>query len=361
MPSCGKIGRRVGVIDEIAVQRRLVATADEPDGIALQPVDRQRVFLAQLCGQFGIGGVAQLFSGRPEVAAAGGEVQIAAHVIAVADRDAAIVVAEIGGESDGIFVGRGLPDRLFRLGDANDRIAQHAADSGGGQSLEVLRPGRRGPFGQIDAALVAENDFRDFGRAGGGRNRDFDPRVGAEGAVRVEADRPDAQPVRDGVIKPVFMRREAEYAPLRRGVAPGFRPRAVELRAGDIDAGTRAGRRRRKPDCGETGKAVIIGPQIGAVQAETMDQAGLAIGDEKRFRVRIIGQTAQRGARIGFSAGDDIGEQGNLAREAVDLPDRSRPAARPPLPGHEARAGGPEPDALNLAVWHRRDDGEPIG
>ncbi len=98
MPARGRIGGRVGVIDEIAVQRRLVAPADQPDRAALQSVDRRRIGLADPGGELGVLGLAQPLARRPQEAAAGGGVEIAAHVIAVADGDAAIVVAEISGK-----------------------------------------------------------------------------------------------------------------------------------------------------------------------------------------------------------------------------------------------------------------------
>ena len=77
------------------------------------------------------------------------------------------------------------------------------------------------------------------------------------------------------------MRCEAEHPPLRRGVAPGLGPRTVELSARNIGAARGSRRRRRKPDGGVAGDAVIVGAEIGAVQTEAMDEAALTVGDEE--------------------------------------------------------------------------------
>ena len=62
---------------------------------------------------------------------------------------------------------------------------------------------------------------------------------------------------------------------------------------GDVDRLLRGPGNGRQLLRGAPGDAVIVGTEIGAVQAHAMDEAGLAIGDEQRLRLRIEGEPAE--------------------------------------------------------------------
>ncbi len=210
-----------------------------------------------------------------------------------------------------------------------DKASKSCAPVGAGRSARNIRPSSSKAIFEISV-----------GPAAGGTAISI--RASApKRAVRIEADRPDAQALRDRVIEPAVMDGEAEDASLRRGVAPGRRPGAVELRAADAGGGP-GGRGRRKTDDRKPGEAVVVAAEIGAVQADAMDQPAFAVGDEQRFRRLVIGEAAQRGARVA----PDVGEQRDAAIGAVDLPQGARPAAFAPLPRHEARVGPALADAF---------------
>src|ERR1700737_3960877 len=79
-----------------------------------------------------------------------------------------------------------------------------------------------------------------------------------------------------------------------------------------------------------------------------MDKAGTALSDEDLLGERIEREPAERGDALGGRI--DGREQRHLAGNAVDSPDRPRPAAlvgRTELAGQELRAARPGMDALD--------------
>ena len=203
--------------------------------------------------------------------------------------------------------------------------------------------------------------FEISGRTGGRRHGKLDHRVVAERAVGIEPDRPDLQPVGYCVVEPLLEDGEPENAALRRRIVPGRRLGAVELRAGDVQAGRRCPGHRRQTLRRASGDAVVVAAKLAAVQAVAVDQAGFAIGDEQRFGVRIVDEAAERGAGIAPATERDIGEQADLPGRAVDLPDRSGSALRAPQAGHESRVRRADLDVQRLAVRARRDNRQSIG
>jgi hypothetical protein len=84
---------------------------------------------------------------------------VADCIIVVTDGDAAIAIAQLERESDGVFIGFRLPNSLCtRLG-VDDRVTQHTANSFRRQPLEVEGADRIGPLGQEHAAALVEQDF----------------------------------------------------------------------------------------------------------------------------------------------------------------------------------------------------------
>ncbi|MBV9559389.1 MAG: hypothetical protein JOY90_02840 [Bradyrhizobium sp.] len=79
------------------------------------------------------------------------------------------------------------------------------------------------------------------------------------------------------------MNRNAKDAPRRGSEIPGRGITAVEARACDVDRLLRAPGDSRQLLSGAPGNAVIVSAEIGAVEAEAMDEAGLAIGNEQRL------------------------------------------------------------------------------
>ena len=91
-----------------------------------------------------------------------------------------------------------------------------------------------------------------------------------------------------------------------------------------------------------------------------MDQPAFAIGDIERLRAWIVSKSAKRRAGIALAVNRHRREQADQPGDAIDLPDRSRPAARPPLPRHERRILATALHALRLAIRPRRDDRQPV-
>ena len=183
-------------------------------------------------------------------------------------------------------------------------------------------------------------------RACRGRHRELDDGVIAERRP-AEADGPDLHAVGDRVEEATVMDGEAEDAPL--GDAQ-FRSLDRRCRTAGLTSigplrGPGNGRQLLR---GASGHAVIVGTEIGAVQAHAMDEAGLAIGDEQRLRLRIESEPAEGSPGIRPVPGRHIGEQADTRARPVDLPDRA--GGRPAVP--EARHEG-RVRAL-LLTWRTR-------
>ena len=116
---------------------------------------------------------------------------------------------------------------------------------------------------------------------------------------------------------------EAKDAPLGGREIPGRWIAAVEPRACDVDRLLRGPGNGRQLLRGASGHAVIVGTEIGAVQAHAMDEAGLAIGDEQRLRLRIESEPAEGSSGIGLFPVVTLGEQADARARPVDLPDRA--------------------------------------
>ena len=122
---------------------------------------------------------------------------------------------------------------------------------------------------------------------------------------------------------------KAEDAPLGGRGIPGRRIAAVEPRACDVDRLLRGPGNGRQLLRGASGHAVIVGTEIGAVQAHAMDEAGLAIGDEQRLRLRIESEPAEGSPGIRPVPGRHIGEQADTRARPVDLADQAGAARGP--------------------------------
>ena len=157
------------------------------------------------------------------------------------------------------------------------------------------------------------------------------------------------------------MHGEAEDTALRRRDVPRRAVGAVELRARDVDYLFSLPRSWRQLLGGAAGQPMVVAAEVGAVHRQAMNEAGLTVGDEKRFRVRIKGEPAERRARIGPAVGRDVGEQADASGRAVDPPDRPRTSSRTPQPPHESRARRADPDMARPPVRAGRDDRKTIG
>src|SRR5689334_1885442 len=91
------------VIDEIGCERRLVLRPQQRNRIALQAVDNERAAGLQPADDRGVARITQLLAGAPERAAAHRAIDVSGVVVAVAERNAAIVVAKIRRKADRIF------------------------------------------------------------------------------------------------------------------------------------------------------------------------------------------------------------------------------------------------------------------
>jgi hypothetical protein len=94
-----------------------------------------------------------------------------------------------------------------------------------------------------------------------------------------------------------------------------------------------------------------------------MDHAGGAVGREQQMRGRIEREAAERRARIGRALEGHVGEQADLAADAVDAPDRAGTAAcigRPEQAGHEGRIGRALLGAGEAAASTGRDDRQAV-
>ena len=150
-----KVAARLGVveaivvIDEVALQRRHIGGTHEIDAVALQAVHIGRAALCEAGGKRRILCHAQLLARRPQEAAAGVAVEPAARVVAVADCEAAVAVAQRRGKADGVLIGREIPCRPC----GGRRVAQDAARTVFGQRGEIECAARRGALGEQHMAL----------------------------------------------------------------------------------------------------------------------------------------------------------------------------------------------------------------
>src|SRR5687768_5763109 len=94
-------------------ERRRVLRPYQRDRVALQAIDRQRTADGGPLRHRLVWRHAKLRSGGPERTAAGQRIGEAQRIVAVAKRDAAIAVLEIGRKSDGVAADR-LPEEWCR-------------------------------------------------------------------------------------------------------------------------------------------------------------------------------------------------------------------------------------------------------
>src|SRR4029453_2295795 len=136
--------------------------------------------------------------------------------------------------------------------------------------------------------------------------------------------------------------------------APALRVLDIEIGTFDVHAVRGIVSHRVKPGLGTSHRAVVEGAAVAAIEAETVDEARLQVADEELLRRRIVGDVAETGAGIVLAVMGDVGEEGDDAGHAVDLPHRTGRAAlvEAELAGHPARAGL----ALDQALSSGRDD-----
>ena len=113
-------------------------------------------------------------------------------------------------------------------------------------------------------------------------------------------------------------------------------------------------------------RAVIEMSAVHAVERKAMDHAGVAVGDEQLARSPIESQSAERRPGIRHAGERDIGEQRDRAGDAIDFPDRSRPAVGgdgTEQAGHEGgvRCAAPRTIGTPVAVGIGNDDRQSIG
>jgi hypothetical protein len=189
MAAGGRIVEAVVVIDEVGVERRHVGGHDEIDAIALQAVDDG--FAGELGGNRGLSRDAQLFTGRPQQAAARCAVELALCVITIADGNTAIAVGHLHRKADRILIGHRLPSGSAGFLRSHRRIAQHATDAFLCQHVEVKGPSGQSALAEQHAGPIIEGDLGNFGRACGWRHRDLKTRIVAKRTVRGDRHRPD--------------------------------------------------------------------------------------------------------------------------------------------------------------------------
>jgi hypothetical protein len=107
---------------------------------------------------------------------------------------------------------------------------------------------------------------------------------------------------------------------------------------------------------------VVVDATLDAVETETVDETGAAVGGEDLARGRVEGEPAERSRAKGSAL--DVGKQRHGAGDAVDAPDRAGAAAeagRSELTRHPLRAGLALADTLRLAEGVGDGDGEAVG
>ena len=101
----------------------------------------------------------------------------------------------------------------------------------------------------------------------------------------------------------------------------------LETRVGEIAARRRIagnrGKLRRRPPL----DAMIEIAEIGTVEVDAMDQAGLQVGDIEHAAAGIEGQPAEARPAVFHAVDLNIREQRDRAGTPIDLPDRARSAA----------------------------------
>ena len=169
-------------------------------------------------------------------------------------------------------------------------------------------------------------------------------RVSVEAAVRCDPDRPYGWACRDRVVQAALMHGHAPHAPLRLREAPCIGVLGIEGGTGDVDllAVVR--------DLAETAgsaaaRAMIEAVDHRAVMPETVDQAGIQIGDEELPARAIEYDVAEAGAAVAGNAC----EQADFAGLAVDLVDAPG-AAGAKLSGHPRGARLARLKAIGLAI-----------
>ncbi len=330
MPERGRILERLIVVDEIGRGRRHVGRAHGADGVALQAVHSLR------SGH-------QRLARRPQhVALAGLRVE--------ADIDAAVGVAVVRIDADGIRVGRHDPGaRIQRIG----LEADHCGIVRLGERAVVIAAALVAALRQVHPAGAIEGDVGDHVGRRHRRRVDLDARiVGEDARGRVDPDRPDLRTAGDGVVETAAAHGQAvDHAGLRR-VAP--RRRVLDAKGRILDVGDDAiVGHRRETERGDTRGAVIEAVDRRARGVEPVDQAGIEIGNEELVRGAVEDDVAE--TRTAVSA--DRGKQTCRPGHAVDLVYAARSAAQrgAELPRHPVgrRLSGLE--ALRPRAARRRD------
>ncbi len=231
----------------------------------------------------GVARIAQLFAGAPEHAAARGPNNISGRIVAVADGDAAIAIAEVRRQSDRIFPRHRKPEiAAGRIVRGFRPEPQHAVPGRLGKRLVVIGSGRHAALGEEHVAVIVEKNLGNF-RAGqiAARNVELDARVASERAIGQDSDRPNAQSRRNRVIKAATIDRHAENTAHNRRIGPCRGIAAVERRAFNIQARPRiVGDRRKLHGC-EPLHTVIEPPALHPVEREAVNHAGAAIGGKE--------------------------------------------------------------------------------
>ena len=140
------------------------------------------------------------------------------------------------------------------------------------------------------------------------------------------------------------MRGEAPDATLAGREAPGRRIVGRKGGTGEVGSDRRIEGHCIQPDHHPPVDAMVEMAEVGAVEAETVDHAGIEVGDEELPVRGIVGDVAERRAGIGHAVEQDVGEQADFAGRAVDLEDAARSAveveAELALHPHGARRTG---------------------
>ena len=252
--------------------------------------------------------------------------------------------------------------RLFRpapVGFAPD-IAQHLGGLGLGEDAVVVTADDLAPLREVESVGAVERDGSDeiaVGRAG---DIDFKLRIVGKAAIGIEADRPNLRAFGDRVIEPFVLHGDGKHAAALSGEAPCRRVLDVEGGTLDIHASRSIVGHGLKAGLGAARRAMVEGAAVAAVEAETMDEAGLEVADEKLLRCGIISNGTKAGTGIVLAVMGDVGEERDEAGHAVDLPDRAGRAAfvEAELTRHPPRARLAFDQALALAVTICRPNSE---
>ncbi|GBE43533.1 hypothetical protein BMS3Bbin10_01613 [bacterium BMS3Bbin10] len=161
------------------------------------------------------------------------------------------------------------------------------------------------------------------------------------------------------------MNREAPHAPSRIGQAPGGGIVGPERLRRDVGAVICVKGNGFETGCGPAGDAMIELLRLFAGQVEPVDQTCAPVGNKKLAGLAVEGDIAERRPAIGLPVMRNVGEQRDLARDPVNLPDTARPSplvlAEQPLHPPGAGRAGDEAPRGRAAVLTRLHDRKPIG